>query len=66
MVLHQVIKFFNGGSIICSTVPTGSNTSTTNIQLNFTVSSGLNAGQGSACRGNNSVSTDYLALSAEL
>ena len=53
-----------GGQVTCSAVPAfGSSSSVNGAQTNFTVASGLTAGQGVACRlGSNA----YLAWSAEL
>jgi hypothetical protein len=61
---YQVLQ--NGGSVGLASVPTGGNISSTQMQINFSTAGGLNLGQGSACRGNNASSNDWLALSAEL
>jgi hypothetical protein len=61
---YQVLQ--NGGSVGLAAAPTGSNISTTIMQINFSTAGGLNLGQGSAARGNNASDNDFLAFSAEL
>ena len=61
---YQVLQ--SGGSVACSIVPTAGNVTTSTAQMNFSTSSGLNAGQASGVRGNNSSSNDWVAFNAEL
>jgi hypothetical protein len=53
-----------GGSLVCSAVPTFASAGTDDAQVNFTVASGLTAGQG--VFGRTAVSGAYLGWSAEL
>ena len=61
---YQVLQ--SGGSVACSIVPTAGNVTTSTAQMNFSTSSGLNAGQASGVRGNNSSSNDWIAFNSEL
>ena len=61
---YQVLQ--TGGSVNCSIVPTAGNATTSSAQINFSTSSGLNAGQGSAIRGQNSTDADWIAFNSEL
>ena len=60
---YQILQY--GGAITLAGVPTNSNVSTTTSALNCNAS-GVNVGQGCAFRGNNNLSTDWVAFSAEL